>query len=123
MPASLESFATDALQRLLADRISLACALGEVMTEPKPRVCFGEPACEWTISGVQLDRRTRMMYDPQHIFINGESFRAGGADARLMHDLANQRRLGEARVRRASDGAKALLQDWFEAGWLHLQPR
>ena len=123
MPASLESFATDALQRLLADRISLACALGEVMTEPKPRGCFGEPACEWTISGVQLDRRTRMMYDPQHIFINGESFRAGGADARLMHDLANQRRLGEARVRRASDGAKALLQDWFEAGWLHLQPR
>jgi 50S ribosomal protein L16 3-hydroxylase len=64
-----------------------------------------------------------MMYDPQHIFINGESFRASGAAARLMHELANQRQLDEVRVRRASDGAKALLQDWFEAGWLHLQPQ
>eukprot|EP01136_Pigoraptor_vietnamica_P018811 Opistho-1_new@65646 len=36
MPAALEAFAADALQRLLAERQSLACALGEVMTEPKP---------------------------------------------------------------------------------------
>jgi 50S ribosomal protein L16 3-hydroxylase len=123
MPFGLQYFAADALHRLLSDHHSLACALGEVMTEPKPRVCFGEPAGEWVITGVQLDRRTRMMYDPQHIFINGESFRASGADARLMHELANQRQLDEVRVRRASDGAKALLQDWFEAGWLHLQPQ
>jgi 50S ribosomal protein L16 3-hydroxylase len=123
MPSSLEGFAADALQRLLADRTSLACALGEVMSEPKPRVCFDEPAGEWATTGVQLDRRTRMMYDPQHIFINGESFRAGGADARLMHELANRRQLDGARVRRASDGAQALLQEWFEAGWLQLQPQ
>jgi 50S ribosomal protein L16 3-hydroxylase len=70
---------------------------------------------------VVLDRRTRMMYDDRHIFINGESFRAGGADARLMQTLADQRRLGLARVQRASEGACALLQDWFEAGWLHPQ--
>jgi 50S ribosomal protein L16 3-hydroxylase len=36
MPPALEAFAVDALQRLLAERQSLACALGEVMTEPKP---------------------------------------------------------------------------------------
>ena len=122
MPLSLEAFAADALQRLVADRTSLACALGEVMTEPKPRVCFDEPAGDWTITGVQLDRRTRMMYDAQHIFINGESFRASGADARLMRELADRRHLGLARVARASDGAQALLREWFEAGWLQLQP-
>jgi 50S ribosomal protein L16 3-hydroxylase len=55
MPASLEAFAADALQRLVADRGSMACALGEVMTEPKPRVSFEEPAGQWDVSGVRLD--------------------------------------------------------------------
>lgn len=122
MPPSLETFAADALQRMLADRNSLACALGEVMTEPKPRVWFEEPSCPWQPgAALRLDRRTRMMYDARHLFINGESFRAGGADARLMRALADQRRLGAAQVRRASTDAQALLKDWFEAGWLHVE--
>lgn len=119
MPAALEVFAVDALQRLLAERQSLACALGEVMTEPKPRIWFDEPEGEWTPGALRLDRRTRMMYDDRHIFINGESFRAGGADARLMRALADRRSLDDRQVARASEGAQALLQDWFDAGWLH----
>jgi len=119
MPAALEAFAVDALQRLLAERQSLACALGEVMTEPKPRIWFDEPEGDWAPGALRLDRRTRMMYDERHIFINGESFRAGGADARLMRALADQRALDQRQVVRASEGAQALLQDWFDAGWLH----
>jgi 50S ribosomal protein L16 3-hydroxylase len=119
MPAGLQAFARDALQRLAADEHSLACALGEVMTEPKPRVWFDEPTTDWCSAGVTLDRRTRMMYDMRHVFINGESFRAGGADARLMRALADRRSLTAAEVRRASTDAQALMQDWFEAGWLH----
>lgn len=122
MPASLEAFAADALQCMLAERTSLACALGEVMTEPKPRVWFEEPVGPWEPgTALRLDRRTRMMYDSRHLFINGESFRAAGADARLMRVLADQRRLGAAQVRRASADAQALLKDWFEAGWLHAE--
>ena len=122
MPASLEAFAADALQCMLAERTSLACALGEVMTEPKPRVWFEEPVGPWQPgTALRLDRRTRMMYDSRHLFINGESFRAAGADARLMRVLADQRRLGAAQVRRASADAQALLKDWFEAGWLHAE--
>lgn len=119
MPEGLEAFAVDALQRLLAERQSLACALGEVMTEPKPRIFFDEPQDDWVAGAVRLDRRTRMMYDPRHVFINGEGFRAGGADARLMQRLADERCLDTRQVQRASEGAQALLQDWFEAGWLH----
>ncbi|WP_137919622.1 cupin domain-containing protein [Hydrogenophaga sp. 2FB] len=119
MPAALEAFAVDALQRLLAERASLACALGEVMTEPKPRVWFDEAEADWVPGALRLDRRTRMMYDDRHVFINGESFRAGGADARLMRALADHRCLGQRQVVRASEGAQALLQDWFDAGWLH----
>ncbi len=122
MPPALEAFAADGLQRLLAERESLACALGEVMTEPKPRVWFEEPETGWVPGALALDRRTRMMYDAKHLFINGESFRAGGADARLMRTLADQRQLTVQQVQRASGDAQALLQDWFESGWLHHVP-
>ena len=89
------------------------------MTEPKPRVWFDEPEHVWTPGALALDRRTRMMYDARHVFINGESFRAGGADARLMRALADRRSLSAAQVQRASADAQTLLADWFEAGWLH----
>ncbi len=120
MPPALEAFAADALQRLLKQRQTLACALGEVMTEPKPRVWFDPSAGPWSPGALHLDRRTRMMYDEHHVFINGEGFLAGGADARLMRRLADQRQLGASDLRKASAAALALLQDWFEAGWLHL---
>lgn len=122
MPAALQAFAADGLQRLVKEQELLAVALGEVMTEPKPRVWFDEPSAEWAEQGLRLDRRTRMMYDQRHIFINGESFRAAGADARLMQKLADQRWLDARAVRAASLSAKTLLQEWFDAGWLALDP-
>ena len=36
-----------------------------------------------------------------------------------MRTLADQRRLDARQAARASTDAQALLQDWFEAGWLH----
>jgi 50S ribosomal protein L16 3-hydroxylase len=59
-----------------------------------------------------------MMYDEQSIFINGESRRVTGKDTRLMRQLANDRRLDARAVRAASAAARALLADWFRAGWL-----
>ncbi|QCB45908.1 cupin domain-containing protein [Hydrogenophaga sp. PAMC20947] len=119
MPAALEAFAADGLARLLRERRSLACALGEVMTEPKPKVWFDEPSQGWCMGPLKLDRKTRMMYDDHHVFINGESYKAAGADARLMRQLADRRELDARLVGRASEGAQGLLQDWFESGWLH----
>jgi 50S ribosomal protein L16 3-hydroxylase len=60
-----------------------------------------------------------MMYDDRHVFINGESFRAGGRDARLMRQLADQRVLGAREVAQLSTDARELVSDWAEAGWLH----
>jgi len=119
VPAGLTAFATEAVQRLAADPRALALALGEVLTEPKPSVWFEEPTRAWEPGAVRLDRRTRMVYDSDHIFINGEGFRAGGADARLMRELADRRTLADSAVRRASAAAQALLGDWHDAGWLH----
>ena len=66
-----------------------------------------------------LDARTRMMYDARFVFINGESFRAAGRDARMMRRLADNRTLTPADVASLSVGARALLDDWAVDGWLH----
>lgn len=119
IPASLASFARDALDRVLADGDAFARALGESLTEPKPNVSFGPGAAPRPLRGVRLDARTRMMHDARHVFVNGDSWRAGGADARLLRKLAHHRALGAADLRTASTDALDLLRAWCEAGWAH----
>ena len=90
------------------------------MTEPKANVWFDQGETpENAPSQVTLDRRTRMLYDERHIYINGESFRAGGRDAVLMRRLADRRRLDARDLQKVSEDALALLGDWCEAGWVH----
>ncbi|TCP20114.1 cupin domain-containing protein [Simplicispira metamorpha] len=121
IPATLQEFARDALQRALAQPRALERALGEYLTEPKFNVWF-EPGPEGVLlEQAVLDRRTRMMYDADHVFINGESYRAAGRDATLMRQLADQRTLGPRDLARASDGALELLSSWCDAGWMHAQ--
>ncbi|MDB5850999.1 MAG: cupin [Rhodoferax sp.] len=126
IPAALEDFARGALESLLGDRLALACALGEVLTEPKANIWFDADAeadavddeeAPVLLGGLTLDRRTRMMYDPQHVFINGESYRAGGRDAVLMRRLADQRHLTATDMARASADARSLLASWCASGW------
>jgi 50S ribosomal protein L16 3-hydroxylase len=118
VPDALEQFARDAIAAALQDAQALPRALGEYLTEPKPTVWF-EPAEPAAIDGgVALDRRTRMMYDRAHVFINGESYRAGGRDAALMRRLADGGALTARDVARASDDARQLLASWQQAGWV-----
>ncbi|APW37595.1 cupin [Rhodoferax koreense] len=120
IPEALQGFARGTLEALLADPLALACALGEVLTEPKANLWFdgGDEPVD-VASGLTLDRRTRMMYDAQHVFINGESYRAGGRDASLMRRLADRRLLTAADLVRASDDARELLASWCASGWAH----
>ncbi|MBK5207416.1 MAG: cupin domain-containing protein [Polaromonas sp.] len=125
LPAGLVSFARQAVLDALKDPLALGCALGECMTEPKPSVLFEEPRQAWDPdaakagqTSVHLDARTRMMYDSDHVFINGESYRAKGADATFMRRLADQRSLSAGELRKASVTAITLLGDWHDAGWL-----
>ncbi len=125
LPEGLARFAGQAVLEALKDPLALACALGEYMTEPKPSVWFEAPVRAWAPDAVKagqaciyLDARSRMMYDSDHVFINGESYRAKGTDATLMRRLADQRGLLASELRRASVPALALLADWHEAGWL-----
>lgn len=120
IPASLQTFARQAVEKALRDADAIDRALGESMTEPKANVWFDQgEAPENAPSQVTLDRRTRMLYDERHIYINGESFRAGGRDAVLMRRLADRRRLDARDLQKVSEDALALLGDWCEAGWVH----
>jgi 50S ribosomal protein L16 3-hydroxylase len=119
IPASLQNFAQDALQLLLEDPSRWQRALGESLSEPKPQVWFQPGEEDLPPEGVVLDRRSRMMYDEAHIYLNGESWRASGPDARLMRTLADQRALSAQQLAKSSPGAKALLRDWCAAGWVH----
>ncbi len=127
LPVALVTFATSAVRQALNDPLAIACALGEVMTAPKAQVWFEQTGADWDgMAGLakgqnlRLDAKTRMMYDADHVFINGESYRAKGRDASLMQLLADQRVLPATTLVKASSGALALLADWHAEGWVHL---
>lgn len=127
VPPALAGFAARALARALQAPDALPCALGEWLTEPKPQVWFdaggaaaGAPGGVGAgRPGVRLDARTRMLYDARHVFVNGESWRAAGRDARVLHRLADRRHIDAADRARLGAGAQTVLGEWLAAGWLH----
>ena len=124
VPKALQEFAAQSVAKALKDPQILNCLLGESLTEPKPNVWFDAPdfddlpSFEWPAQ-VRLDRRTKMLFDAKHIFINGESFRAAGKDAKLLRKLANEKTLSKALAAQLSDNAAELMQAWWEEGWWH----
>jgi 50S ribosomal protein L16 3-hydroxylase len=120
VPSALQAFARKAWRRLQRERGALNRVLGEVLTEPKAQVWFETPPAHRSSGGaVRLDRRTRMLYDAHHTFINGESLRVSGRDAELLRRLADQRSLKVVDLERLSRSARDSLTQWANAGWLH----
>jgi 50S ribosomal protein L16 3-hydroxylase len=118
IPAQMQDFARAAVTELLSDANGLHCSLGEWLSEPKPSVWFDDGCTIRKNQPLYLDARSRMLYDRNHIYINGESYRAGGSDARLLRCLADQRSLTASQVQKLSEQAWDLVKDWAQAGWL-----
>lgn len=118
VPAALGRFAADALARALREPRAVDRALGEALTEPKPQIWFAAGEGSVVEAGVQLHPASRMLYDDAHVFINGESWRAGGRDATLLRRLADRGVLSAHDLARASADARTLLNDWARSGWL-----
>ena len=117
LPPALLDFARAAVARRLAEPQALARVLGESLTEPKDHVWFEGPGRSRLKGPVLLSSRSRMMYDANHIFINGEAFEAAGRDAQIMRRLADDRALGPAEITRLGTDARALLDEWIASGW------
>ena len=119
IPPSLAGFARQVIGKALKNPQLLESLLGEYLTEPKAQVWFENEETPFDVcSGIQLDRRTKMMYDTKHIFINGESFRVSGRDAGVLRQLADDRCISAQKARSLSLDAKDALRDWASAGWL-----
>ena len=122
IPLGMQQFAAKAVAKALKDPQLLNCLLGESLTAPKANVWFDTPDQDdlsnfvWP-KDVQLDRRTKMLFDAKHIFINGESFKAAGQDAKLLRKLANDKFLPSAHAAQLSENAAELIQAWWEEGW------
>ena len=118
VPEPLQHFARRALGQALAAPDLLERTLGEWLTEPKAQVWYRANDQPSLARGVRLDRRSRIAYDARHVFINGDSCRASGRDARLMRELADQRHLDARAIAAASPAALDLLGEWLHSGWL-----
>jgi 50S ribosomal protein L16 3-hydroxylase len=120
IPAPLTTFARASLVRAFSDEAAIARALGAWLTEPKANVWFdAQPSATWANQGLRLDRRTRMAYDDRHLFINGEAFRVGGVDAKLLRSMADERALEPGACTRLSAEAREAALIWVRQGWLH----
>jgi 50S ribosomal protein L16 3-hydroxylase len=127
VPEALQRFARQAVEDAARAPGAVERALGEWLSEPKAEVWFdaavpGEGAAQ-AARGVRLDPRSRMLYDDAHVYLNGESWRAGGRDARLLRRLADEGRLGERDRAALGVQAAAVLDEWLRAGWLQAEER
>lgn len=121
--AALKSVGQVALNQSLA----VDC-LGAWLTEPNQMARF-EPTDDLIEPGqaglIKLDRRTRMLFWKQQLFINGEKVPTQ-ANA-LLKQLANHRHVSLSRAQTAGPGQAQsqtieTLNDWLDAGWVHWQP-
>ncbi len=126
VPDALRSFAMQSVLQALLVPQTLDRALGELLSEPKPQVWFDPPpalagretGAARMRFGVDLDARSRMLYDQDNLYLNGESFSVSGRDGKLLRLLADRRRLDAKEVPRLSPQARAEMAQWWAAGWI-----
>jgi 50S ribosomal protein L16 3-hydroxylase len=120
---ALQAFARAAWRRAAREPRALECALGQWLSEPKAQVWFERTARSPALGerALRLDRRTRMLYDLHHVYINGDALRVAARDAQWLRGLADARVLTPAQWGRLSSAARAAVHQWVTCGWIHEQ--
>ena len=119
IPLDLHDFATQAVANALKDGMLMQQILGEYLTEPKQTVYFDTGKAPQQLQAVRLDRRSRMMYDAKHVYLNGDSWKVAGADAKLLRKLADTRMLNATDLIAASAQLTLAISQFIQQGWLH----
>lgn len=132
IPIQLIDATLNAIGKIRFERSLASRYLGCWLTEPHPLAVFEPPAnAESVVQSIfdnkglghwTLDRRSRMLYESSHLYINGE-LAPLKASPRLKR-LADNRSLtisGSDRSR-VSEDTLELLAQWYEDGWLHYRP-
>jgi 50S ribosomal protein L16 3-hydroxylase len=97
---------------------------GEMLSEPRQNVVFDPPprgseqvfARRCRARGLELDLKSRMLFDHRNLYINGEATALRGHDAAVLRQLADQRALPPG-IELAT-ATRALLYRWYCAGYL-----
>jgi 50S ribosomal protein L16 3-hydroxylase len=126
LPAPLIRTALDAVARVPLNHALAERYLGCWLTEPNALAVFEPDEAPETLSAgmqLQLDRRSRLLYSGNTLFINGEL-----APIRLQSwskQLADERALTLTPnlLKRLTPQAKACLLDWIDSGWVRLTER
>ena len=121
LPAALTAFAMDAVNKAFADKTLLEQLIGEYLTDPKAGVYFEEGKLPKAFTTVKLAAATRMSYDAKHMFINGQSFKCAGTDAKLLRKLADERQLSAIELRAGSAALMPAIGEFAKEGWLYGQ--
>lgn len=116
-------------QKIQFSKQDVLLFLGEYLSEPKSHVFFDSPTPALTPArfiqkarktGVKLSRKTIMLYQGKHVFVNGESFNVNAQDKQSLTLLANQRCLNAEQMVCVSEDVMDALCIWYEDGWLEL---
>ncbi|TAG26141.1 MAG: cupin domain-containing protein [Burkholderiales bacterium] len=121
MPAALMAFAAEAVSKALADKTLIEQLIGEYLTDPKAGVYFEEGSLPKNFKQVTLHAATRMSYDAKHMFINGQSFKCAGTDAKLLRKLADERTISATELRAGSAALMPAIGEFAKEGWLYGQ--
>ncbi|MBK9677072.1 MAG: cupin domain-containing protein [Betaproteobacteria bacterium] len=117
------------LARLRWDGATVARFLGSWLSEPKPTVFFAPPprplaraafARRLARHGVRLDRKTQLLYDDRHLFVNGTAvaWEPLGDGAPALRRLADDRRLAADAAGALPAACVSLLHRWHCDGYL-----
>lgn len=131
IPSDLHGQLRDWAQRWRPSSSAIDRFIGRFLSEPKASVWFdpGKPiplaafAKRAATRGLRLDRRTRMLYRGNDVFINGEYVTPERAARPWLRRLADERSLAAHALSRAltNDPALvALLHQWTGDGWVLL---
>ena len=122
LPQDLLDFAIQAVEKAMGDKQELRRVLGEFLTEPNASLWFDEgKAWPKKPARVRLDRKTKMLYAGQELFINGESLVGSGPDLQFMQMLANRRVLEKPDLVKVSPQVWAQLREWCDLGWVQVE--
>jgi 50S ribosomal protein L16 3-hydroxylase len=110
-------------------RRDVARFLGGYLTEPKPHVFFSPPRpalsrarflAHAARDGVTLALRSRMLFDRDRVYLNGETYAPPAAAAAVLRKLANAGALPGGTDLGAEVADR--LHEWYRAGYVELQP-
>jgi 50S ribosomal protein L16 3-hydroxylase len=69
--------------------------------------------------GAHVDRRTQLLYDATHLFINGAALPWPANGAAALRQLANDRSLRPQGMRGLAPETAAILYNWYCDGYVH----